>query len=126
MGDLLHHSAQARPLTIAHQGVAACLAVYLADGFEHYEATPDFALLQVILPQAHGDGELAAQLVVAARALVKLFRARVAGRPLEPIHLINVREAVQGAVAAYYRQRAAATHAKIFPETQEVPAHAAE
>lgn len=122
MGDLLDHSAQARPLTIAHQGVAACLAVYVA-AFTRFPVDDGvLIMLREVLPHAHGEGPTAEALVKAGRAVL----AAHDGPAPSGMQWIEVDEAAEFAVRLYYRQRAAATHAKIFPETQEVPAHAAE
>lgn len=115
MADLLTHAAQApRQMTIAHQGLAACLAVYVAaiTRFPVDEVVLD--MLRDILPQAHGDGVTAGALVKAARAVL----AAHDGPAPNGLQWIEVDNAAEYAVRLYFRQRAAATHAKIFPETQ--------
>ena len=116
-----HNPGAGAPLTIAHQGVAACLAVYMA---QLRLANDDMIMiiLREVLPQAHGEGAIAEALVVAARAVLAAHDAPNA--PWQQFFAAD--EAVRRALVLYYRQRAAATHARIFPETQERPAHAAE
>lgn len=99
----------ARPLTIAHQGIAACLACW------HAAQLRDPTMIQMLdemVAQAHGDSGMAADLVKAARAVLDHERD-VVGAGFQRVFID-----VGHVVVAYYRARAAATHAKIFPETQ--------
>lgn len=126
MADLLEMAAAApRPMTIAHQGLAACLAAYSTQVIRFPADETLLAIMGDILPQAHGDGITAQALVTAAKLVLDVYsRADTDWRAWA-----QVDEKVAQAVKFYYRDRAAATHARIFPETQMQPseaAHAAE
>lgn len=109
--------AAAPALTIAHQGLAACLAQIVGSAVIDEDSAHAMAMGGEFLPHAHGDGPLAEALVAAMRGLLDAWPRRSAAGGGVPWAMAVAR--ARGAVTAYYRQRAAACHARIFPETQE-------
>lgn len=126
MGDLFTapRPEEARPLTIAHQGLAACLVQLCATPFLDDGARDAADMLAEILPHAHGDGPVAEVLVQASRAVSGAWADRSA--PGGGVIWATALSGARAAVCSYYRGRAAACHARIFPETQPSPeaAHA--
>ena len=113
MADLLDIAAP-RPLDMSHQGIAACLAVLSC---AHTRFPADQTVLDTlrdILPHAHGDGVTAQALVQGAQRMLAAY----ARDSVEWRDWYEADEAAHYAVRLYYRQRAAHSHAKIFPETQ--------
>lgn len=104
-------------LTIAHQGLAACLAQIVGNAVIDDGTADAIAMGGEFLPHAHGDGPLAEALVLAMQGLLSAWPARNASPGGVPWAMAV--SAARHAVTAYYRQRAAACHARIFPETQE-------
>jgi hypothetical protein len=108
-----------RPLTIAHQGVAACLVQLCATPFLDDAAADAAAMLAEMLPHAHGDHPVAEALVLAAREVEACWPQRHV--PGGGVAWTRALSAARLAVCSYYRGRAAACHARIFPETQPSP-----
>lgn len=105
----------AAPLTIAHQGLAACLvqvSVEILDGREIEDAV---RIIEDVLPLAHGDGPLAEQLVSAARIVLAAYPTRTKG---DGLAWLRAHRAAGHAASAYYRQRAAACHDRIFARSE--------
>jgi hypothetical protein len=106
----------ARPLTIAHQGLAACLVQLCATPFLDDGAEDAAAMLAEFLPHAHGDGVTAEALVGAARVVVACWPKRKI--PGQGVDWTRALSDARMAVCTYYRGRAAACHARVFPATQ--------
>lgn len=115
---------EARPLTIAHQGLAACLVQLCATPFLDEAARDAVEMLAEILPHAHGDGPVAEQLISASRAVSDSWST--SDLPADGHAWARALTTAQRAVCSYYRGRAAACHARIFPETQPSPEAAAD
>lgn len=108
-----------RPLTIAHQGIAACLVQLCATPFLDDAAADAADMLADMLPHAHGDHPVAEALVQAAQQVQATWPQRqVSGGGVAWAMALS---AARLAVCSYYRGRAAACHARIFPETQPSP-----
>lgn len=105
------------PLTIAHQGLAACLAVVCVDVIRGPEVEDALTMTGDLLGQAHADGPMAEAIVQAARAVLYAWPDRLArdGGALRWNAVVS--QAAQ-VVRAYYRQRAAACHDRIFPQPE--------
>ena len=106
-----------RPLTIAHQGLAACLAVVCVDVVRDGEVELAIEIAGDILPEAHGDGPMAEALVLSARDLLAAWPDRL-GRAGGALRWTAATEAAREAVRAYYRARAAACHDRMFPQSE--------
>lgn len=106
--------AAAPSLTIAHQGLAAALAVVALD-VRGVAIEDQILILREILPQAHGDGPMAEALIAAASQILTRFPGR-AQRDGGAMAWTLAKDSAAQAVASYYRQRAAACHDRIFPQ----------
>lgn len=108
---------EAAALSIAHQGLAACLAQIVGSAVIDRSVADAVAIAGEILPHAHADGPLAEGLVAATRAVLAAWPDRSAAGGGVPWAMAVAR--ARAASCGYYRQRAAACHARIFPETQD-------
>lgn len=107
----------ARPLTIAHQGLAACLAVICCDVTRGPDIEDVLAMAAEMLPQAHGDGPLAEPMLAATRGVLGAWPGRQ-DRDGGALRWNAACSAGAEVVRAYYRARAGACHDRIFPQPE--------
>lgn len=115
--------AEAAPkLTLAHQALAACLAVIVAEVLESTRRRDALEMLAEITPVAHEGTPLAEVLVAAARELIRAAPDRHVSRG--GMGWAKAMLTAHAAVADYNWARAAIAHDSLFPQPPEEAAHA--
>lgn len=107
-------------LTIAHQGLAACLVQVCVDVIRGDDIEDAITMMAEILPQAHGDGPMAEALIGAAGAVGAAWPGRL-DRDGGSLRWNAACSAASAACLTYYRGRAVACHDRIFPQPATQP-----